>query len=115
MHLPPKPLSLASDGLLGKFDLRQVQRGFQVYKEVCSNCHNLSLASFRELQGIGYIEAQVKKIAHDWANKQPTYNPKTGDRPDRLNTPADHFPPVYYAGNGTPPDLSMIVKARPGG
>lgn len=114
-HLAPKPLSLASDGPFGKIDQRQVQRGFQVFKEVCSACHSLGLASFRELKGLGYNDAQVKKIAKDWQTKQPTFDPKTGDRAERDNTGADHFPHVYYAGNGSPPDLTLIAKARHGG
>ena len=68
-HHHPKELSLASDGPFGKFDNRQLQRGFQVYKEVCSACHSLGLASFRELQGIGYSEAEVKKIARKLSRK----------------------------------------------
>ena len=115
LHLKPKDVTFASDGPFGKFDVAQLQRGFHVYKEVCSNCHSLSLASFRELEGIGYNEAQVKKIAADWGTKQPTFDPKTGDRGERTNRPSDHFPAVYYAANGTPPDLTLIAKARHGG
>lgn len=113
-HLPPNELKLASDGPFGKFDNRQLQRGFQVYTEVCSTCHTLGLATFRELEGIGYTEAEVKKIALDFdaKAKQPTYDPKTGERGERSNTPADHFPHIPYAGNGTPPDLTLITKAR---
>jgi ubiquinol-cytochrome c reductase cytochrome c1 subunit len=44
---------LESDGVFGKFDNRQLQRGFQVFKEVCSACHSLHLVSFRDLQKIG--------------------------------------------------------------
>src|SRR5205823_3162283 len=42
-HLKPKALHLASDGAFGKFDREQLQRGFQVYSEVCSACHSLKL------------------------------------------------------------------------
>ena len=116
-HLEHKELKLASDGPLGKFDLAQLQRGYQVYQEVCAACHSLSMVSFRELKGLGYNDAQVKKLASDFDNhaKQPTFDPKTGDRGERGNTPADHFPHIPYAGNGTPPDLSLITKARHGG
>ena len=48
-HKHPKQLALASDGPFGKFDRQQLQRGFQVYKEVCAACHGLSLVSFRDL------------------------------------------------------------------
>ncbi|KAJ8137119.1 hypothetical protein OY671_009668, partial [Metschnikowia pulcherrima] len=50
-----------------------------------------------------------------WGTKQPTFDPKTGDRGERDNSPADHFPMVYYAGQGSPPDSSSITKARHGG
>jgi len=113
----PKELKLASDGPFGKFDNRQLQRGYQVYSEVCAACHTLGLVSFRELEGIGYTEAEVKKIAKDFDAhaKQPTYDPKTGDRAERGNLPSDRFPHIPYAGDGTPPDLTLITKARHGG
>jgi ubiquinol-cytochrome c reductase cytochrome c1 subunit len=111
-HLKPRDANLASAGMFGKFDKRQAQRGFQVYKEVCSNCHSLTNVSFRDLEQLGYSEAEVKKIAADWGTKQPTFDPKTGDRADRPNLPSDRFPAVYYAGQGNPPNLSLITKAR---
>src|SRR6185503_5572923 len=70
-HKEPRHLALASDGPFGKFDVRQVQRGFQVYSEVCSACHSLKLVAFRNLQEIGYDEAEVKKIASDWKTQVP--------------------------------------------
>ncbi|MEQ7872440.1 cytochrome c1 [Sphingomonas sp. ASV193] len=114
-HLASKPLHLASDGPFGKFDNRQLQRGFQIYKEVCSNCHNLHQVAFRDLKEIGYSDAEVKAIAKQWANKQPTKDEKTGDAGTRDNLPSDRFPTVYYPGQGNPPDLSLITKAREGG
>src|SRR4051794_16643491 len=59
-HLPPKHLALRSDGPFGRFDKQQLQRGFQVYSEVCSACHSLELVSFRDLEGLGYDEAEIK-------------------------------------------------------
>ena len=58
----PEPLHLPSDGIFGKFDRQQLQRGFQVYKEVCAGCHSLSLVSFRDLHQLGYNEAEVKAM-----------------------------------------------------
>ena len=112
LYKHPKELALASDGITGKIDVRQAQRGFQVYKEVCSNCHSLTHVAFRDLRKIGYTEAEVKKIAADWGAKQSVQDPKSGDRTERANVPADHFPKVYYPGTGVPPDLSLITKAR---
>jgi ubiquinol-cytochrome c reductase cytochrome c1 subunit len=110
-HKHPKEVHFASDGALGHFDRQQLQRGFQVYKEVCANCHSMRLVAFRDLAALGYSEAEVKAIAAQ-GPKQATFDPKTGDRGERTSLPADRFPPVYYAGQGTPPDLSLITKAR---
>jgi len=117
-HKEHKELALASDGPLGKFDLAQLQRGYQVYTEVCAACHSISMVSFREMKELGYNDAQVKKLASDFDKnhaKQPTYDPKTGDRGERGNTLADRFPHIPYSANGTPPDLSLIAKSRHGG
>jgi ubiquinol-cytochrome c reductase cytochrome c1 subunit len=111
-HKHPKEVTFASDGPFGKFDRAQLQRGFQVYKEVCSACHSMKRVTFNDLRDIGYSEGQVKTIASEWANKQPTADPKTGDKGERANLPSDKFPIVYYAGQGNPPDLSLITKAR---
>ena len=112
MHKHPKELHLASDGPLGKFDNAQLQRGFQVYKEVCATCHSLNAVSFRELHQLGYSEAEVKKIAKDWGTKQPLFDEKGGTWGERDNLPSDRIPKVYYAGTGSPPDLSLMTKAR---
>jgi ubiquinol-cytochrome c reductase cytochrome c1 subunit len=114
MHHHPRELKLASDGLFGRFDRQQVQRGFLVFEKVCATCHSLNLVSFRDLQQIGYNEAEVKKIAKDWPIKQPVQDPKAGTWGERDNLPSDRFPKVYYPGTGTPPDLSLITKARHG-
>lgn len=112
-HKHPKELSLASDGAFGKFDRAQLQRGFQVYKEVCSNCHAMKYVAFRDLTALGYNEDEVKAVAKGY--KVPAYNPATGEVKSHDGTTADHFPPVVYAGQGNPPDLSLITKARHGG
>jgi ubiquinol-cytochrome c reductase cytochrome c1 subunit len=122
-HKPPNPLHLASDGPFGKFDKRQLQRGFQVYSEVCSACHSLGLVSFRDLKQLGYDEVEIKKIASDWKTQVPSINPDTGEAATRKAIPSDNFPPPFpnevaaRAANNTalPPDLSLITKAREGG
>jgi len=119
-HLPPKELHLASDGPLGRFDRQQVQRGFQVYKEVCSACHSLRLVAFRDLTEIGFTEPEVKAIAKQWAIEVPSINPETGEPATRKATPADKFPSPYANetaaraanNNALPPDLSLMTKAR---
>ena len=94
-HLHPKHVSFATDGPFGKFDTQQLQRGFQVYQEVCAACHGLSLASFRELEHIGYTEAEVKKIASDWKIQVPTINQDTGEATTRKALPSDTFPEPF--------------------
>ena len=119
-HKHPKELELASNGVFGKFDRRQLQRGFQVYKEVCSACHSLRLVSFRDLQKIGYSEPEVKAIANQWVIEQPSIKPETGEAATRKNIPSDRFPSPFANevaaraanNNALPPDLSLITKAR---
>ncbi|VVT17126.1 Cytochrome C [Sphingomonas aurantiaca] len=119
-HKHPKELELASNGVFGKFDRRQLQRGFQVYKEVCAACHSLRLVSFRDLQKIGYSEPEVKAIASQWVIEQPSINPETGEPATRKNIPSDRFPLPFANevaaraanNNALPPDLSLITKAR---
>jgi ubiquinol-cytochrome c reductase cytochrome c1 subunit len=119
-HLHPKELDLASNGVFGHFDRRQLQRGFQVYKEVCAACHSLRLVAFRDLQKIGYSEPEVKAIANQWVIEQPSINPETGEAATRKNIPSDHFPLPFANdvaaraanNNALPPDLSLMTKAR---
>src|ERR1043165_8315978 len=122
-HKEPRALHLSSDGPFGKFDKRQLQRGFQVYEEVCSACHSLKLVSFRDLKGIGYNEAEIKKIASDWKTQVPSINPDTGEASTRKALPSDTFPSPFANevaaraanNNALPPDLSLITKSREGG
>lgn len=112
-HKHAKHLSLSTDGPFGHFDRQQLQRGFQVYQEVCSACHSLRHVAYRDLGALGYNEAEVKAIA---AKAQiPAYNPATGEVKSKASLPTDHFPPVPYAALGSPPDLSLIAKARHNG
>lgn len=114
-HKHPKKVSFAHDGPFGKYDKQQLQRGLKVYQEVCAQCHSLGQVSFYDFAALGYNEAQIKALAKAWPVKAPTYDPKTGDRGERDNLASDRIPRVYYAGEGVPPDLSLITKARHNG
>ena len=122
-HQHPQDIGLSSAGLFGKFDDRQVQRGFQVFKEVCSACHSLKYVHFRDLAKIGYSEAEVKAIASQWVIEQPSINPDTGEAATRKNIPSDQFPSPFANevaaraanNNALPPDLSLMAKAREDG
>jgi ubiquinol-cytochrome c reductase cytochrome c1 subunit len=117
-HRHPKPLHLASDGPFGKFDNRQLQRGYQVYKEVCKACHSLNHVAFRDLAELGYSEAEVKAEAASWT--VPGIDPNTGETTTRPGTPTDYFPKPFANDiaaraanhNAIPPDLSLMAKAR---
>lgn len=117
-HKHPEKVGFSFDGLFGKYDQRQLQRGLQVYKEVCAACHSLRLVSFRDLTALGYSEGQVKTIAKGF--QVPSINPETGEAATRDGIPADRFPLVYANdvaaraanNNAIPPDLSLMAKAR---
>ena len=128
----PADVHWSFEGPFGKFDKAQVQRGYKVYREVCSACHSMNLLYFRNLGQKGgpfYDEKYanpnnnpfVKSLAHDIQVKD--VDPDTGDVISRPAMPADKFPapfpnePAARASNGgaLPPDLSVITKAREGG
>ena len=109
------------NGPFGTFDQSSLQRGFQVYTEVCSSCHSLEYIAFRTLADLGYNEAEIKAIA---AQYDVVDGPNDeGEMFTRPGIPADRFPSPYEneqaarAANGGayPPDLSLMVKARPNG
>ncbi len=120
-HLHPKQnISWSFQGPAGSFDNAQVQRGFQVFKEVCSACHSLKQVAFRDLEQIGFSKPEVKAIANNWVVEVPSVNPDTGEVASRKATPADKFPSPYANevaaraanNNALPPDLSLMTKAR---
>jgi len=106
------------DGPTGNWDYQQLQRGYQVYKQVCSSCHSLKFVAFRSLQEIGYTEAEVRAEAATW--QVPGIDPKDGSAIKRPGLPTDQFPSPYdnevqaraFNNNALPPDLSLITKAR---
>ena len=127
-----KELHLGVEGMFGRFDQAQLQRGFKVYSEVCSSCHSMSLLSYRNLaqQGGPFFDPKhpnpiespyAKAIAAEV--KVPEIDADTGDATTRPGTPADHFKAPFAnveasrAANGGayPPDLSVITRAREGG
>ena len=108
-------------GPFGTFDQAQVQRGYRVYREVCSNCHSMKMVAFRNLAdagGPGFSEGQVKALAADYKVKDGPND--SGDMYDRPGRPSDYFPSPFpneqaaRAANGgaLPPDMSVLAKAR---
>lgn len=122
-HLPEKEVKFSFDGPFGHYDREQLQRGFQVYKEVCSACHSMKLVAFRDLEQIGFTKPEVKAIAKQWAVEVPSINPDTGEPATRKALPSDYFPSPYANevaaraanNNALPPDMSLLAKAREGG
>jgi len=106
------------DGLTGTYDRASLQRGFQVYREVCSACHGIQKLSYRNLSSLGYKESQIKAIAGeimvmDGPNDEGEMFERPGRPSDRFKSPFANDQAARYANNGAlPPDLSLIVKAR---
>jgi ubiquinol-cytochrome c reductase cytochrome c1 subunit len=128
----PADVHWSFEGPFGKFDKEQLQRGYKVYREVCSACHSMNLMYFRNLgqKGGPFYDPKypnpnnnpvVKSLAHDITVKD--VDTDTGDVISRPATPADKFPAPFaneYAarasnGGANPPDLSVMAKAREGG
>ena len=113
----PPPVSWSFAGAFGRYDLAQLQRGFEVYKEVCSNCHSLKMVAFRDLAALGYSAGQIKALA---ATYQIEDGPNDkGEMYKRPGRPADYFtspfpnPEAAAAIYGkAPPDMSDLAKAR---
>ena len=105
-------------GLTGTFDKSAIQRGFKVYREVCSGCHSMSLLYYRDLIDIGFSDEEVKAIAAEYTVIDgPNEEGEMFERPAK---PSDRFVPPFLneqeariSNNGSyPPDLSVITKAK---
>jgi ubiquinol-cytochrome c reductase cytochrome c1 subunit len=110
------------DGIFGTYDRASLQRGFQVYKEVCSACHAVKELYYRDLAALGFSEEEVKALAAQVqvTDAQPNDQGEMVQRPGRPSDPiARPFPndqAARAANNGAlPPDLALITKAREGG
>jgi len=111
-------------GLAGKFDRPSLQRGYQVYNEVCSSCHSMQYLSYRNLGEPGgpeFSEAEVKAIAasieiEDGPDNQGEMFTRPGRPSDKFKSPYPNVNASIAANGGAyPPDMSVLVKARPGG
>jgi ubiquinol-cytochrome c reductase cytochrome c1 subunit len=108
-------------GLFGTFDRASAQRGFLVYKQVCASCHAMKQLAYRNLEGIGLSEEEIRAIAADVMIKDgPNDDGEMFERPgrpsDRFRSPFPNPQAARAANNGAyPPDLSLIVKARENG
>lgn len=109
------------NGPLGTYDRASLQRGFQVYKQVCAACHGMKRVAYRNLADLGYSEAQIKTVAAEYTFMDGPND--EGEMFERPGKPSDHFKSPYANDNAAkannngalPPDLSLITKARAGG
>ncbi|MBZ8134871.1 cytochrome c1 [Afifella sp. IM 167] len=123
-HFPlkePEEVDWSFSGPFGTYDQQQLQRGFQVYREICSACHSLNLVPFRALGWEGgphFSEEEVKALAAEYT---VTDGPDdTGEMFERPGAPYDYFPApfpnakaaAYANGGAAPPDLSVIAQGR---
>ncbi len=111
-------------GLFGKFDRSSLQRGYQVYTEVCSSCHSMKYLSYRNLSEKGGPEFsidQAKAIAAsfevtDGPNSDGEMFTRPGKLSDKFVMPYENIKAAQAANGGAyPPDMSVLVKARKGG
>lgn len=109
------------NGIFGRFDKSSLQRGFQVYREVCAGCHGIRHIAYRDLIDLGYTSDEIKSIATEY---EVIDGPNDeGEMFTRFARPSDKFVGPYLNdkearvanGGAYPPDLSLMVKARVGG
>lgn len=120
LHPDPPRQHWSFYGPFGKFDQAQLQRGYQVYHEVCSNCHSMKLVAFRDLAAKGgpdFSIEQVKTLAATFKIKDGPN--QTGEMFERPGRPSDYFPMPFAnpqaaaaALGAAPPDMSLLAKAR---
>ncbi len=120
VHIPEQEWSF--DGPFGTFDRAALQRGFQVYSEVCAACHGMQYLHYRNLGEAGgpeFTEAQVKAIAAAVDVSDIDDEGETIDRPglpkDKFVSPFANTRAAAAAHGVAPPDLSLMAKARVGG
>jgi cytochrome c1 len=116
--------SWSFEGPFGVYDRAQLQRGYGVYKQICSNCHSMRLLSYRNLGERGgpeFSPEQVKTLADeiqvtDGPNDKGEMYQRPGRPSDRFRSPYPNDEAARVANRGAlPPDLSVMAKARPGG
>ena len=112
------------EGIFGKFDRAALQRGYQVYNEVCASCHSVQYLSYRNLTEKGgpeFSKEQAKKIAAsfevmDGPNSEGEMFSRPGRLSDQFIKPYPNIEAAKFANGGAyPPDMSVLVKARKGG
>ena len=108
-------------GFVGTFDRSALQRGYKVYREVCSGCHSMRLLYYRDLKDIGFSDEEVNAIASEYLvidgpNDEGEMFERQAKASDKFVSPYANDQEARVSNNGAyPPDLSVIVKARKNG
>ncbi len=117
----PPSIEWQYEGPFGTFDRGAIRRGMQVYQEVCASCHSLEYVAFRTLASVGFSEDEIKSLAEEYSIVDGPDD--EGEMFERPGLPSDTFVAPFAnekaaraSNSGAyPPDLSLMVKARPGG
>ena len=99
-------------GFFGTYDRSAAQRGFKVYKEVCSGCHSMNLLSYRNLEELGFNEDQIKVIASDYLIEDGPND--EGDMFEREALPSDRFANPYPNNNAARAANNALPLRHPG-
>lgn len=116
----PKSESWTFDGVFGRYDRAQLQRGLKVFTTVCTNCHSMRQVYYRNLVEVGLTTSEAKAVAAlkevDEIGDDGQPKKRKADLKDRFVSPFPNMAAAASSNNGkAPPDLSLIVKAREGG
>ena len=109
------------EGIFGRYDDLSLQRGLQIYQEVCSACHGMKRVRFRELEDLGFTEDQIKKYSEtfdiiDGPNELGEMFMRPGEPSDTFVSPYKNKEEAKASFNGVyPPDLSLLTKAMKNG
>jgi len=109
------------EGPFGSYDRGALQRGYQVYSQVCASCHAMKHLSYRNLSALGYSPEEVKAIAAQYSvidgpDDEGEMFERAGKPSDKFKSPFENDNAAKFANSGSlPPDLSLITKARVGG
>ena len=106
------------NGITGTFDVSAIQRGYKVFREVCSGCHSMNLLYYRDLADIGFSKKEIKAIASEYTiidgpNDEGEMFERAAKSSDRFVSPFSNEQEARVSNNGSyPPDLSVITKAN---
>ena len=120
-EMPLKKQNWTFEGIFGRYDNSTLQRGLQIYQEVCSACHGMKRLRFRELKDLGFTDVQIKKYAEtfeilDGPNELGEMFFRPGEPSDTFVSPFKNKEEAKASfGGAYPPDLSLLTKTMKNG